>query len=392
MNYHFDQVVDRRGSNSIKYDFTRELGKPQDVLPMWVADMDFPSPPEVREALHKACDYGVFGYTQPKELYMEAVSNWFLKHHAFCPKAEWLIFSPGVVFGLSASVRAFTEPGDSVLIQQPVYYPFEKVVVNNGRKLVINELCLHNGHYEIDFKDFEEKIVKNNVKLFLLCSPHNPVGRVWKREELMRIGQICLAHQVLVVSDEIHCDFTYPGFSHMMFPSLSETFAQNCILCTAPSKTFNLAGLQVSNLFVPNESLRKKLDEEIKKTGYVGPNQLGTIACEAAYRYGDLWLKELSFYLKENLDFVRKYLAEKLPQIHLIEPEGTYLLWLDFRALEFSPSELDDFITKKARLWLDDGPIFGQGGEGFQRMNIACPRSVLEIAMDRLKWAIDGLN
>lgn len=178
----------------------------------------------------------------------------------------------------------------------------------------------------------------------------------------------------------------------MMFPSLSETFAQNCILCTAPSKTFNLAGLQVSNLFVPNESLRKKLDEEIKKTGYVGPNQLGTIACEAAYRYGDLWLKELSSYLKENLDFVRKYLAEKLPQIHLIEPEGTYLLWLDFRALKLSSSELDDFITKKARLWLDDGPIFGQGGEGFQRMNIACPRSVVEIAMDRLKWAIDGLN
>ena len=396
--YNFDKIINRKGTNCLKYDYAVERGKPADVLPLWVADMDFTVSEEITKSLHAAVDHGIYGYTQPKDAYYNAITNWMEKNHNWKTKREWIMKTPGVVFALGAAVKAFTKPGDAVLIQNPVYYPFTNIIRDNDRRVIDNTLVYEKrvtegkSQYSIDYEDFERKIVQENIKLFILCNPHNPVGRVWNREVLQYLGEICLRHHVIVVSDEIHNDFVYPGFEHTVFANVDPRFAEFTVTCTAPSKTFNLAGLQISNIFISNETLREAFQKEIDKTGYDEPNALGAVACEAAYRGGQEWLDQLRAYLLENLNFLRAYLQEKIPQIHLVEPEGTYLVWLDCSELGISGKELDQFIVEKAGLWLDGGAMFGPSGADFQRVNIACPRATLELALDKLKAAVDNLG
>ncbi len=287
MSINFDQEIERRGTDSLKYDFSVEMGKPADILPLWVADMDFRVSDKILDALHASVSHGIFGYTETKDDYFEAVRNWFERHFSWSPEKEWLVKSPGVVAAIVTAIRAFTKVGESVLIQQPVYYPFMNTVHNNKRKLVVNQLVYKNNRYTIDFDDFENKIVSEKVRLFLLCSPHNPVGRVWTEEELTKMGAICLKHDVIVVSDEIHCDFTYEGHTHTNFASIIDNFANNSVICTAPSKIFNLAGLQVSNIFIPNKKLRDAFKHTITANGCDLLNTLSLVACKAAYEHGD---------------------------------------------------------------------------------------------------------
>jgi cystathionine beta-lyase len=377
--YDFDKVIDRRGTNSLKYDFARERGKPDGLLPMWVADMDFPAPPEVLDDLHKTVEHGIFGYTEVKEGYYDALTSWFSSRFGFSFERRDVVKTPGVVFALALAVRAFTESGDCVIIQTPVYYPFYEVIRQNGREIVENPLVLRGGRYEIDFNDFEQKIRENTVKLFILCSPHNPVGRVWTASELTRMRDICGKNGVTLISDEIHCDFVWNG-QHTSFGALSE----NCIVATAPSKTFNLAGLHAANVIIKNPVLRAKFKEEMEKVGYSQLNTMGLAACESAYKNGGNWLAELKDYIRENITLVDTYLKENLPKVKLIAPEGTYLLWLDFREYGLTQSELERKIEDEARLWLDSGTMFGAGGEGFFRINIACPKVTALEALKRL--------
>lgn len=392
MKYDFDELVERRGSDCLKYDFAAERGMPEDVLSLWVADMDFRTAPCITERIQKDAAFGIFGYTDSKDDYFQAVSNWYETYFGWKVEKDWLVKTPGIVFAIATAVSAFTKEGDSVLIQQPVYYPFSAVIRDNGRKLVNNELVLKDGHYEMDLEDFEKKVVQEKVKLFILCSPHNPVGRVWTEEELRSIGEICLKYNVKIVSDEIHSDFVYPGFAHHVLTTVDERFQEISIVCTAPSKTFNLAGLQISNIWIPNPELRGIYQKKLQSLGCSEANMLGLHACQAAYEGGREWLEQLKEYLKGNLDFVRTCLRENLPQIKLVEPEGTYLVWLDCRELGLSGEELERFIVQKAKLWLDDGAIFGKAGEGFERVNIACPRAILKEALDRLKKAVATLT
>lgn len=392
MSIDFDQVIERRGTDCIKYDAAVARGKPEGLLPFWVADMDFKAPDPVLDALRRRVDQGIFGYSDPEpERYFAPLQKWYQSHHDWTPEQNWLVKTPGVVFALATAVKAFTKPGDSVLIQQPVYYPFSAVIINNGRRLVNSPLVLQDGVYHIDFVDFEKKIVENQVKLFILCSPHNPVGRVWSAAELRRLGDICLQHQVLVVADEIHADFVWPGFKHTVYASLGEKYARQAVVCTAPSKTFNLAGLQVSNIFIPDPDLRQKFADEITRVGYSQLNTLGLVACEAAYRDGEAWLTALKAYLLENLNFTRRFLQENLPRIKLIEPQGTYLLWLDFRALGLDEAQREALLLQKAKVWLDSGAMFGKDGDGFERWNITCPRVTLEQGLQALAAAVHKL-
>ncbi len=383
-NLNFDRIIDRRNTRSLKYDFARERGIPEENLPLWVADMDFQVSSYIQEALVDAVHHGIFGYSDAKEEYFELLKDWVDKHYGWQVERKWLVKTPGVVFALASAIRAFTEEGDGVIIQQPVYYPFANVVKNNHRKLVVSELVLtEEGRYEMDFADFEEKIQKEQVKLFLLCSPHNPVGRVWSREELEKIGDICLKHNVFVVSDEIHADFVFQG-THTVFASVREEYQRMSMICTSPSKTFNIAGLQISNIFIPDEKRRRVFKKAVYATGYDEISLPGLVACEAAYRHGEEWLNGVRSYIQANTAYVRTFLQDRLPQVRLIEPEGTYLIWLDFRAYGLGDEELNRKVVHEAGLWLDGGSMFGPAGQGFQRINIACPRKTLEEAMNRL--------
>lgn len=384
----FNIVVNRKNTNCLKYDFAVRRGRPENVLPLWVADMDFKVAPEITQAIEKRVAHGIFGYSEVKEEYFEAVSAWMEQKHGWHVKEDWLVKTPGVVFALAMAVQAFTEPGDAVIIQQPVYYPFSEVIADNGRRIVDNTLELkEDGKYHINFEDFEQEVKENHVKLFLLCSPHNPVGRVWTKEELKKIAAICRKYDVIVVSDEIHEDFVFNG-KHQVFADLSEDAKNRTITCTAPSKTFNLAGLQVSNIWIANPELREKFKKQIAAAGYSQLNTLGLTACEAAYRYGGEWHAELLGYLKSNLNFLREFLQTRLPEVKLIEPEGTYLVWLDFGSLGLTEEQREELLTKKAGIWLDSGAIFGAAGEGFERINIACPRSILKDALERIERAV----
>ena len=389
--YNFDEVIDRHNTACLKYDFAIQRGRPADVLPLWVADMDFPIAREIQEALIARCQHAVFGYSESDDAYFSAVHDWYAKHFHWETKQEWLTKTPGIVFALAMAVKAFTKPGEAVLINQPVYYPFTEVIKDNKRELINSPLVLKDGKYSIDFADLEAKIVQNNVKLMLLCSPHNPVGRVWSREELQKVGDICLAHHVIIVSDEIHSDFVWGENKHTVFASLGEKYAQNCMVCTAPSKTFNIAGLQVSNIFIPNEDLRNAFRHEVAAAGYSQVNTLGLVACEAAYRYGEDWLTQVKTYIEANIRFVDAYLKSNLPQIKLLTPQGTYLIWLDCSALGFTAEDREQWLWHKAKLWLDGGGIFGPEGQAFERINVACPRSTLLQALEQLKKAVDEL-
>ena len=385
--FDFDQIIDRSGTNSVKYNLAG-FGRTADVLPLWVADMDFPAPPCVQHALHQRIDHGIYGYSNTDDAYRTTLQSWFSRRFGWEIEPNWLVKTPGVVVAVHLALHALTRPGDAVLIQEPVYYPFRNAIERMGRSVVVSELVYENGAYSIDFADFEEKIATQNVRLFILCSPHNPVGRVWRKDELLRMGEICRRHGVLVVSDEIHMDFIASGHQHHVFASLSPDFADFTITCTAPSKTFNLAGLQLSNIFISNETLRKSFRSAYKYFGMDEPGLMGVVACQAAYSEGEPWLEQLLTYLAENVVFLRSYLQEHLPQVHLVEPEGTYLAWLDCKALNLDDAALDDLISNKAKLWLDDGPMFGPAGSGFQRVNLASPRSVLEQALRRLTAAL----
>lgn len=386
--FDFDRVIERRGTNCVKFDAAEANGYCSDILPLWVADMDFQAPKCVREALNRAVEHGIFGYSITGQGYYDAIIRWFDTHFGWKVEQEWLIQTPGVVFALSAAVRSTTKPGDAVLVQPPVYYPFYNVIRQNERKVVESPLVYENGRYTIDFADVEAKILENDVKLFILCSPHNPVCRVWTREELARLGAICRAHGVTVISDEIHCDFAFPEHPHTPFVKACPEMRDHTILCTAPSKSFNLAGLQTSNIFIPGQELRAAFQREMDIVSYHGVNSLGAVACQAAYEKGGAWLEECKAYMRGNLDYVRNFLAEHLPQIKLVEPEGTYFAWLDCSGLGLTKEELDDLIIHKANLWLDTGAIFGECAAQFQRVVLACPRATVEQAMENLKKAI----
>jgi cysteine-S-conjugate beta-lyase len=389
--YDFDRITDRHNTACLKYDFTAERGYAPDVLPFWVADMDFPTAPVIIEALTAHSRHGIFGYTNVKNDYRDVLQNWFQTQHGWTPQKGSLVITPGVVFAICTAIRAFTHPGDAILIQPPVYYPFAASIRQNQRRVIENPLQYKDGRYAIDFADFEEKIIRQKVKLFLLCSPHNPVGRVWTKAELERIRQICRQHQVIIVADEIHHEFIRPGFTHTIFPSLTPELAAQTILCTSPSKTFNLAGLQISNIFIENQTLRRQFRAALSASGYDEPNALGYFAAQAAYTGGLPWLNELRAYLEQNLCRTRQFLAAELPKIRLVEPEGTYLLWLDFHAYGMTDEALDAHIKNDARLWLDSGHIFGREGSGFQRINIACPWETLEKGLQQLARAFKTL-
>lgn len=392
-NLDFDKVIDRKGTDCLKFDFAVQRGKPADVLPLWVADMDFKTSGFVLDELQKKVAHGIFGYTESGDTYFEAVASWMKNHHNLEVKREWLVKTPGVVFALAMAVKAFTHEKDAVLIQQPVYYPFKEVIEDNDRVAISNDLVLGaDGKYHIDFEDLEQKILRHHIKLFFLCSPHNPVGRVWTAEELRRIAELCIKYQVIVASDEIHEDFVYEGYSHTPLLNVDERIAPWCITCTSPAKTFNLAGLQVSNIFIPDPKLRQAIRKQIAAAGYSQLNTMGLAACEAAYRYGEDWYAALRKYLQGNLDFLRDYVKKELPQVRLVEPEGTYLVWLDFRDLGLCERELEDLIVNRAKLWLDSGAIFGKVGEGFERVNIATTRSVLREALERIREAIHEID
>lgn len=393
--YNFDQHINRYGTDCIKFDFKSHYKKPEDVLPMWVADMDFAVPDDVTEAIMERARHGIYGYTIAGEEYNQAVIGWMKRRHGYTIEQDWILQTPGVVYAIVMSIRAFTNPGDAVMIQTPVYYPFYKSIYNNGRKLVTNPLIYQKDKevaYTIDLKQFEQAIIENDVKLFVLCNPHNPVGRVWTREELMGMGEILKRHNVLVVSDEIHMDFVFSGHKHLVFAGLSEEFEHMTITCTAPSKTFNLAGLQLSNIILANETLRTKLRQEINATGYSEANVFGLVACQAAYEHGDEYVDQLNEYVQGNIDYIDNFLKENLPKAHLIRPEGTYLLWIDFSEYGISIEKMNERILHKAKLWFNSGEIFGVEGKGFQRINVATNRLVIEQALEQLKDAFSDLG
>ena len=387
-NLDFDRIINRKNTDCLKYDFAVKRGMPADVLPLWVADMDFETSSYIEDALVERAKMGIYGYSDAQTPYFEAVAGWMKRHHNWEPKEEWLIKTPGVVFALAMAVKAYTAPGDAVLIQSPVYYPFSEVIADNGRRVVSSTLVLgDDNRYHMDVADFEERLKAENVKLFFLCNPHNPVGRVWTKEELLRLGDICERYGVIVVSDEIHADFVFEG-SHQVLAGLEESYRKFVVTCTAPSKTFNLAGLQVSNIFIPDDALRRKFEQAVGASGYSQLNTMGLVACEAAYRHGEEWYEAVKAYIRENLAYAQHFLEEQIPQVKAVKPEGTYLLWVDFRSLGLSGKELEELIVKKAGLWLDSGDIFGAAGRGFERINVACPRSVLTEALERLARAV----
>lgn len=384
-NLDFDRIIDRKNTRCLKYDFAVKRGMPEDVLPLWVADMDFETSSYIEDALTERVQEGIFGYSDVQTSYFEIIRDWMIRHHDWEPQEKWLIKTPGVVFALAMAVKAYTDPGDKVLLQQPVYYPFSEVITDNGREVVSNDLVLtEDGTYKIDFADFEQKIIANGIKLFLLCSPHNPVGRVWTKEELEKIGDICVKHGVTVVSDEIHNDFIWEG-THTVFAGIKKEFADISVTCTSPSKTFNLASMLISNIFIPNQILRRKFRKEMDRAGISQLSVLGLVATEAAYAHGDEWYAAMKNYVRDNIAFARAYVEENLPGVRMIDTQGTYLIWLDFRQTGLTVEQLDHKIIYEAGLWLDSGKIFGKTGEGFERINVACPRAVLQEALDRIQ-------
>lgn len=380
-NLDFDTVVDRRGTGSIKWN--HELyGRAEDDLPLWVADMDFRTSSYVEDALVEAAHHAVFGYTYYQEEYWNAVSRYLKKFHHYEPRYTQMVRMPGVVVALANCIRAFTDRGDAVLVQKPVYMHFLSIIRDNGRKTVSSDLVMdETGHYRIDFDDFEKKIVENHVKLFLLCNPHNPGGRVWTEEELTRIGEICVKHNVLIASDDIHCDFVWSG-KHTFISELNPEFANRTIICTAPSKTFNLAGLEDANIFIPNRKLYVRFRRTFAETGMNGVSQLGQVSMIAAYNHGDEWREAMLNYINNNLDYAVRYIADNIPRLKTVKPEGTYLLWMDCRPLD--PQE----ISQKSHVFLNDGADFGGAGTGFLRLNAACPRATLREALERLKKGV----
>ena len=385
MKYNFDEFIDRQGTNSIKYDLRKDLFGTEDVMPLWVADMDFATPPFIRDAVIDRAKHPIYGYTFRGPSFKESIIKWMKERHNWDVDPDWICFSPGVVPAINMQVLSYSKPGDGILVQPPVYFPFFTAVQDHDRKLIVNELVNDNGHYIIDFDDFEKKAKES--KIFILCHPHNPVGRAWSKEELEKMVNICTRHNVLIISDEIHSDLILNESQHIPIARIDNA-ADRTIACYAPSKTFNLAGLATSFIIIPNSNLRKSYEKTLNAIHIGMGNIFGFVALEAAYMHGGSWLDQLNDYLRKNADLLDEFIVRKIPEIKLTRPEATYLAWIDFRNLKIPDKELREFIIKDAGLGLNDGERFGHGGEGFLRMNIALPRKKLEKALLQLESAI----
>jgi len=404
VSFDFDQIIDRRGRGSIKWEFRSENGVSRQwdatdpdrgedqVLPLWVADMDFRCPEPVVEALAERARHGVYGYTGKTPSYTDAVINWMQHRHGWTVDPDWILTVPGVVPTLNMAVRSFIGAGDKVLIQPPVYHPFYKSIANNGGEIVTNPLILRDGSYDMDFEDLEKKAADPAVKMAILCSPHNPVGRVWSEAELRRFGEICMRHDVIVVADEIHGDLIMPGIHFTPYDTLGEEFTQSAIICTAASKTFNLAGLHCSNIMIADPAKREAMAATMRATGMGGMNPFSLLATEVAYREAEDWLDAALVYIAGNAARVEEVFAERTPEIKVSPLQGTYLQWFDCRALGLGKDGLEDLMLNKARIYLDEGYIFGPEGEGFERINLACPRAIIDKTLDRITDAIGALK
>lgn len=382
----FSEKINRLNTGSIKWEMTKEIYGTDDVLPMWIADMDFLPPQELIDAAQKRVEHGIFGYTFVQPCVHEAISNWLALRHGWTINHEWLAYASGVVPAIAAAIQAYTEPGDKVLVQPPVYNPFFEMIEANGRLVETSPLLLKNGRYEIDFADFEEAL-KKGCKLFLLCNPHNPGGRVWTKDELERLAKLCLKYDCLILSDEIHSDIIFKGRRHVPIATLGEEIADRAVTFIAPSKTFNLGGIQAAAAIIPNEKLRERFKNAQKAQGFKTLNTFAAVTTEAAYLHGADWLEALLEYIEGNVAVARDFLKKDLPAIKLVEPDGTFLLWLDLRELALSDEEIQRRLLEKGKLALEPGTKYRQGGEGFVRMNIACPREILEDGLGRLKTA-----
>lgn len=392
--YDFTTVVDRSTCGSAKWEQMKAWNPKvsKGVIPFSVADMEVKNPPEVIEGLKAYLDETILGYSIPTKAYLDAVCGWMERRHGWKIRPEWILGTTGVVPAFFSAIRAFSEPGDGIIVQTPVYYPFYMAIERNARTIVRNPLILSGGTYQIDFEDLERKAADPRNKILLFCSPHNPVGRVWTKEELARVGEICLRHNVLIISDEIHFDLVMPGSEHTVFAALSEELANRMIVCTAPSKTFNLAGMQVSNIVIPNEALRARYQEELAAQGFFSLGALGYKACEIAYTRCEAWLDQLIELVWRNHQVLKAYLAANLPEVKVFGLEGTYLQWMDFRALGMDKDELERFLHMDAELFLDEGYIFGEESAGYERMNLACPTSELVAALERLVAAVRAMK
>lgn len=371
MKYDFDEIIDRRGTNCVKWDGAEN----PDVLPMWVADMDFRTAPAIIEALRRRVDHGVFGYTRVPQSYYDAITGWFGRRHGWNIDKNWIIYTSGVVPALSAIIKALTVPGDKVLIQTPVYNCFFSSIRNNGCEIVESPLIYTDNTYSIDFEDLESKASDPKVKAMILCNPHNPAGRVWSRDELIRIGEICIRHDVVVIADEIHCELVMPGYEYTPFASISEEFSRHSVSCVSPSKAFNIAGLQIANIVCADAVRRAKIDRAININEVCDVNPFGVIALQAAYNEGGEWLDQLLEYIHGNYEYMRSFCEEHLPDFPITKLEGTYLVWMDCRKFGMTSAELEKRLIEEAGLWLNPGTMYGQDGEGFMRWNIACPRT-----------------
>ncbi len=405
MKYDFDREINRKDTQSAKWGVIQDPDDPsrwlatddyfgeRRMLPLWVADMDFPTPQPVVDAMIRRAQHGIYGYTIRTDGYKAAVVEWMKRRQGWDVEPEWMLSTPGVVPAVNLLIRTFTRPGENVLVQQPVYYPFFSAIESNGAKIVSSSLRLDDGRYTMDLDDFEQKAADPATTLFVLCSPHNPVGRVWTPEELTRVGEICLKHDVLVVADEIHGDLIYKDVTFTPYASLGERFAQKTVVCTAPSKTFNLAGLHTSNIIVPNPDLRRRFQKTLNSCGMgEWANAFGVVACETAYREGEPWLDQVLAYIESNLDFVVETVNARIPGIRVIRPQGTYLAWLDCRGLGLDNMALKRLMMEKARVFFDEGFIFGPEGDGFERINLACPRTILRETLERIERAVGELN
>jgi cysteine-S-conjugate beta-lyase len=382
----FDKKIDRFNTGSVKWEMTKEIYGTSDVLPMWVADMDFYPPQQVLDAIKTRVDHGVFGYSFVPPVVNEAISSWLERRHGWTISPSWILFSPGVVPSISMAIQSFSDLGDRILVQPPIYTPFFDMTELNGRVIEASPLVLKDGRYEIDFDSFEASL-KKGCRLFLLCNPHNPGGRVWTREELTRIAELCIQYDCLILSDEIHSDIVFSSHKHIPIASLGDEIAAKTITCVAPSKTFNLAGLQTSAVIIPNDDLREKFQAFQKRQGFFTLNAIGIKAMEAAYLHGWDWLEALTAYLEENVGVAREFISQELPAVKLIEPDASYLIWLDLRNLGLPDDELQRRLVDIGKLGLEPGSKYGIGGEGFVRMNIGCPRDILLDGLQRLKKA-----
>ena len=379
--YDFDKIVDRRNTSSIKFDLRKQIFETEDLIPMWVADMDFETPEFIRNAVINRANHPIFGYSMRGESYNNSIKNWLSRRHGWEIDNSWIVFSPGIVPALNFSTLAFTKEGDGIIVQPPVYFPFFTAATDHGRILLENQLEYENDSYGIDFVDFENKA--KSATMFFLSSPHNPVGRLWTRDELERLGNICVENDVIIISDEIHNDLILPGKTHVPIATISPEIADITITCIAPSKTFNLAGMATSSLIISNEELRQKFEKQLNAMHLSLGNVFGAVASEAAYNHGEIWLEELMNYINSNINLLLDELSET--KIKVIPPEATYMVWLDFRNTGLSDDEIKHKLIHEAKIGLSHGPLFGAGGEGFQRINLATPVSIVEEALEALK-------